>query len=147
MSDELNFYSWGRFSCQVWLVEVDMGTQAMSVENYDFFCFSDAEFSSERQEGEVFRFICHDWSSRLYSTKSQSYYGSWQHRCPQPEITKLNHTNYFLQLEFLNLQLSGIRVFAPFQDVTPVQLEIKIHSAKEIEEPKKFTPLFPFLSV
>lgn len=59
----------------------------------------------------------------------------------------LNHTKYFLQLEFLNLQLSGIRVFAPFQDVTPVRLEIKIHSAKEIEKPKKFTPLFPFLSV
>lgn len=68
-------------------------------------------------------------------------------RCSQPEITKLNHTKYFLQLEFLNLQLSGIRVFAPFQDVTPVRLEIKIHSAKEIEKPKKFTPLFPVLSV
>ena len=36
---------------------------------------------------------------------------------------------------------------APFQDVTPVRLEIEIYAAKEIEKPKKFTPLFPFLSV
>jgi len=35
-------------------------------------------------------------------------------------------------------------VVAPFQDVTPVRLEIKIYSAKEVEKPKKMYATFPF---